>query len=83
MPTVLITGACGGIGSKLVPFLVSKGLKIIALDDLSSGTWNNLSPDLPITKLTVDITQKDELKRLIEELEFEFCILTKQWKLTF
>ena len=43
MPAVLITGACGGIGSKLVPFLVSKGLKIIALDDLSSGTWNNFS----------------------------------------
>jgi len=74
MPTVLITGACGGIGSKLVPYLVSKGLKIIALDDLSSGTWDNLSPDLPITKLTVDITQKGELEKLIEGLEFEFCI---------
>lgn len=74
MPTVLITGACGGIGSKLVPFLVSKGLKIIALDDLSSGAWDNLSPDLPITRLTVDITQNNELEKLIKGLEFEFCI---------
>ena len=72
--TVLITGACGGIGSKLVPYLVSKGLKIIALDDLSSGTWDNLPPDLPITKLTVDITQQDELEKSIEGQVFEFCI---------
>ncbi|MBL7131034.1 MAG: GDP-mannose 4,6-dehydratase [Candidatus Omnitrophica bacterium] len=40
--TILITGGAGFIGSHLAERLVSKGEKIIVLDDLSTGSYKNI-----------------------------------------
>lgn len=40
--TVLITGAAGFIGSHLCEFLVKKGYTVIAMDNLITGTMQNL-----------------------------------------
>ena len=39
---ILVTGAAGFIGSNLLRRLVADGHNIVALDDFSSGDWNNL-----------------------------------------
>ncbi len=43
---ILITGGCGFIGSHLARLLISHGHSIIAVDDLSTGSRENIS-DLP------------------------------------
>lgn len=39
---VLITGGCGFIGGHLCELLVKKGHKVVALDDLSTGSMSNV-----------------------------------------
>ncbi|MCX7396092.1 MAG: NAD-dependent epimerase/dehydratase family protein [Planctomycetales bacterium] len=39
---VLVTGGAGFIGSHLVEALVVLGARVVALDDLSGGSWENL-----------------------------------------
>ena len=43
---VLVTGGASFIGSHLVDKLVSNGANVTVLDDLSSGTLENLSQSL-------------------------------------
>jgi UDP-glucose 4-epimerase len=45
MPTYLVTGGCGFIGSHLVDLLVRQGHRVRVLDDLSSGRTHNLAPE--------------------------------------
>lgn len=42
MKTVLVTGGAGFIGSHLCEFLLDKGFKVIAMDNLITGGLNNL-----------------------------------------
>lgn len=42
--TVLITGGAGFIGSHLASYLLSKGYRVIILDDMSRGDWENIRP---------------------------------------
>lgn len=41
---VLITGGCGFIGSHLVEFHLAKGDEVTVVDDLSTGTLDNIAP---------------------------------------
>ena len=39
---IMITGAAGGIGSTLALELTKKGCKVIAVDNLANGYYQNL-----------------------------------------
>jgi UDP-glucose 4-epimerase len=41
---VVVTGGAGFIGSHLVEALVSRGFETIAIDNLSSGSWDKIPP---------------------------------------
>ncbi len=45
MPTSLVTGAAGFIGSHVAKSLLEKGHEVVALDDLSGGFSDNVPPD--------------------------------------
>ena len=64
---VLVTGAAGFIGSHVCEELVKRGLRVVGLDDLSSGRRDNLAPlaDHPCFRLVegdiCDATAVDQL----------------------
>lgn len=47
MPKALVTGGAGFIGSHLVEFLLERDWDVLVLDDLSTGTMDNLSRSHP------------------------------------
>lgn len=49
MPTYLVTGGCGFIGSHLVHALLDAGHRVRVLDDLSTGKCQNLPGDAQLT----------------------------------
>lgn len=46
---VLVTGGCGFIGSHVVDALIARGDSVQVLDNLSTGTRNNLNPRVELT----------------------------------
>ena len=61
---VLVTGGAGFIGSHLVEALVALGAQVVALDDLSRGSWSNLYGfDGDVEKITASILERDVLSR--------------------
>jgi UDP-glucose 4-epimerase len=72
--TILVTGACGGIGSKLIPVLLNLGYKIIAVDNLYSGSWVNLETNENLLELTLDISDVREVNTALSNYGFNYCI---------
>ncbi len=59
MKTAIVTGGAGFMGSHLVDKLVNQGFFVAVIDNLATGTWDNLpgyGPD-QVLKLTWDITE--------------------------
>lgn len=44
MKTALVTGAAGFIGSHIAEALVSQGWRVICIDNLKTGKYENLQP---------------------------------------
>jgi UDP-glucose 4-epimerase len=74
MDRVVVTGACGGIGSKLLPSLIAQGFEVIAIDDLSSGRWENIEDHQSLTKITLDISNSEVLQETLTKFDFNYCI---------
>ena len=60
MKKVIVTGGAGFIGSHLVDKLISKGVTVIVLDNLSSGKEKNINPKA--THINVDLSTMDTKK---------------------
>ncbi len=50
---VLVTGGAGFIGSHTVDRLISRGVQVIVVDDLSTGNWSNLNPAAVFVELDI------------------------------
>ncbi|HRH65249.1 MAG TPA: NAD-dependent epimerase/dehydratase family protein [Bacteroidia bacterium] len=67
MPTILITGGAGFIGSHLTTLLLSKGFKLVVVDNFSYGKKNYLPLEHPsLTVHEADILDKSALSVIFE-----------------
>jgi len=76
----LVTGGAGFIGSHLVETLINDGHEVIALDDLSSGCWENLKhvATMPGLKMVeADITDINTLRPLFNGVDWVFHLAGK------
>jgi dTDP-glucose 4,6-dehydratase len=67
--TVLISGACGFLGSHLCDFFISKNYKVIGVDNLITGSLNNISHlknNSNFQFLEIDITENFKIKNKID-----------------
>lgn len=73
MPTYLVTGGAGFIGSHLTEALVKRGAKVIVIDNLTSGTKKNLEGIKDnITFIEADIRSKDVVKEAMNGVDIVF-----------
>ncbi|HET6402044.1 MAG TPA: NAD-dependent epimerase/dehydratase family protein [Candidatus Kapabacteria bacterium] len=70
MPTSLVTGAAGFIGSHLVDALIERGHTVVALDDLSGGFRDNVNPKAEF--IEASCTDHERLSRLFNEHSFDY-----------
>src|SRR5215467_11259539 len=73
MPTILVTGGAGFIGSHLVEALVRRGDKVRVLDNFSTGNAENLLPfRQKIEVIEGDITDFPTVERAMRGVEVVF-----------
>jgi UDP-glucose 4-epimerase len=70
MPTYLVTGGAGFIGSHLCDALVHRGDSVRVLDDLSTGSRDNLPPGVPL--IEADVADPDAMRAAIEGVDGAF-----------
>jgi UDP-glucose 4-epimerase len=73
--TYLITGGAGFIGAHLAERLLSKGHRVLALDDLSTGQYRNVEHlrSCPTFELTVDsVMNRPLLATLVDRADYIF-----------
>lgn len=70
MPSSLVTGAAGFIGSHVAQALVKKGHRVVALDDLSGGFAENVPTGASFVEGS--ILDKALIDRLFNEHRFEY-----------
>lgn len=75
MPTALVTGAAGFIGSHLVDGLLGQGYRVTGLDNLSTGLLENLaqaSENNQFTLVEGDIRDRDTVERVLQSVDAVF-----------
>ncbi|RLE64062.1 MAG: UDP-glucose 4-epimerase [Thermoprotei archaeon] len=75
MERVLVTGGAGFIGSYLVESLISLGCRVVVLDNLSTGSLDNLSRVLNCELLEIvkgDIRDYEVVSKSLEECDIVF-----------
>ena len=72
MPKYLITGGAGFIGSHLADLLTKEGDEVIVLDDLSTGSLDNLPQNKSVTFTKGTILDKNILEKAFHNLDGVF-----------
>ena len=75
MKRVLVTGGAGFIGSHIVDRLVDEGLEVRVLDNLSSGSLDNLAHyegDCRVEVIVGDLKKMEDVVKAIEGVEVVF-----------
>ena len=67
----LVTGGSGFIGSNVSKMLLSKGVKVLVFDNLSSGNYNNIR-NLEVEFIKGDILDKDAIKEACKGVDVVF-----------
>ena len=73
--TILITGGAGFIGSNLAQQMRNISDRIVIIDNLSTGIFENIEPITQGNKVLfelIDITDYEKLKNLFKEYSFQF-----------
>ena len=71
---ILITGGAGFIGSHLIDLLISKGNKVVAIDNLLLGRKENIShliDNKNFKFIKEDLLNINELKEILQENDFD------------
>ena len=61
MQTAVVTGGAGFIGSNLVDELIKQGIKVIVLDDLSTGKKENINPKAEFIECDISTASQVDL----------------------
>ena len=70
MPTSLVTGAAGFIGSHVVDNVLMMGHDVVALDDLSGGFEENINPKAEFIKGSVE--DYERVQEIFERYRFDY-----------
>ncbi len=73
--TSIVTGAAGFLGSHVVDLLIKNKHKVIAIDNVSNGRWDNLSHwdgNENLTKCELDITTLNSDHPLFKDIDYVF-----------
>jgi len=71
LPTILVTGGAGFIGSHIVEYFQGKAAEIRVLDNLRTGHLRNLN-NLEYTWIEGSITERDLVKKAVEGVDYIF-----------
>ncbi len=74
---ILVTGGCGFIGRWVVKMLLAEGIRVVILDDLGTGSMENIEEfsDRPGLSVVRGATQDEStVARLFREHDFDACI---------
>ncbi len=66
---VLVTGGAGFIGSHLCEFLVAQGQEVFVLDDLSTGSYENIEHIKGITCVVDSTLNQDIVRDMVREVQ--------------
>lgn len=67
---VLVTGGAGFVGSNLVERVVSAGGEVVVLDDLFTGTKNNIDNDFKYEFIEGSVTDAELVLSLVKQVDF-------------
>jgi len=68
----LVTGGAGFIGSHLVDYLVSQGMEVTVVDDLSMGKVENIQSEDHVTIYVEDVRNEVFMQQLLQKEKFDY-----------
>ena len=73
MGKILVTGGAGFIGSHVVDECISRGYKVVVVDDLSTGNINNLPKSDLLEFYEMDI-RSEQIEAIFKREKIDYCV---------